>query len=168
MSLEVIKRELSRDAYWSGRLAAVVNGDQAFSVHLGIFVQPYLEYVLTGRKTIESRFAAVRCAPYGRVSKGDVLILKESGGPVRGICEIGDTWYYRLDPGSWKDIRREFAEALCAQDPGFWETRKHATYATLMQVRRPRSIAATRWSKSDRRGWVVVAQGANSPEFEWS
>lgn len=145
--------------YWRSRFSrAIAARQRAPAIHLAVFVQPYLEYLLDGRKTIESRFSAVRCAPFGRVADGDLILIKASGGPVVGVAEIGETWSYRLDPASWKMIRREFATALCAQDPTFWESRQHAAFATLLQVRRVQRLAPIPWRKRDRRGWVVLTK----------
>ena len=37
------------------------------------FWEPYLDLILTGQKTVESRFSRRRIAPYGCVAAGDVL-----------------------------------------------------------------------------------------------
>ncbi len=100
------------------------------SLHLAVLVEPYLRFILGGRKTIESRFSVRPTPPYGRVDSGDVVLLKESGGPIVGAFTALSAWDYRLDPDSWAHLRREFAVALCAQD-GFWEERAAAEYATL-------------------------------------
>ncbi|KKM09381.1 hypothetical protein LCGC14_1722920, partial [marine sediment metagenome] len=49
-----------------------------------------------------------------------------------------------------------FESALCAQDPQFWESRKHASYATLIKLREFNSISPIKFRKKDRRGWVVL------------
>ena len=112
------------DPVWVERLTRLrgANGSP-FSLHLAVFVEPYLQYVLQGAKTIESRFSLRRSAPYGRVRPDDLLLLKRSGGPITGICTVSNVWLYHLDPASWQFIRREFAQALCAQDPAFWQQR---------------------------------------------
>src|SRR5262245_46087509 len=121
---EDLRRAVAGDGYWAERLGPVFDGEtHPFSLHLAVFVQPYLGYLLGGRKTVESRFSAVRCPPYRRVQPGDAVLLKASGGPVVGLCQIRQTWFYRLDPESWQLIRKEFTEALCAQDPHFWQSR---------------------------------------------
>ena len=52
--------------------------------HLAILAPGWIEPILDGTKTIESRFTKVRCAPYGKVHAGDLVYMKESGGPVKG------------------------------------------------------------------------------------
>ena len=143
--------------YWSDvikRWAAPSGG--TFSVHLAVFVEPYLQYVIDEKKTIESRFSVVRFAPYMRVEKGDIILLKRTGGPIVGLCEVNHVWFYHLDVSSWTTIRRDFAEALCAQDPSFWEQRAKAEYATLMRIHHVFPIEPFFVPKHDRRGWVVL------------
>jgi dephospho-CoA kinase len=164
---DLLRRAVKGDEFWEGYLRPLQSGRRhSYSVHLAVFVEPYLTHVLEGRKTVESRFSAVRCAPYHRVSRGDVVLLKASGGPVMGLCLVGQTWFYQLDPRSWRTIRKEFTLALCAQDPAFWEIRQRAAYATLMQVENVRRIDPLPWTKRDRRGWVVVRPGHEDGLFE--
>lgn len=44
--------------------------------HLVILKQKYFEMVLSGEKTIESRWSMNKCAPYGKVGVGDTIWLK--------------------------------------------------------------------------------------------
>lgn len=126
------------------------------SLHLAVFVEPYLSYLLDGSKTVESRFSTRPIAPHGCVSEGDIILLKPSGRPVVGWCRAGTVWSYELDPSSWLEIRDRFSPALCAQD-GFWETRQAAQFATLIQVENVHEVTPTPIDKRDRRGWVVLA-----------
>ncbi|MBN8564807.1 MAG: ASCH domain-containing protein [Leptolyngbya sp. UWPOB_LEPTO1] len=132
-----------------------------FTLHLGVFVEPYLQFILEGKKTIESRFATRRFAPYNQVEKGDVILLKQSSGPIVGICQVTHCWFYELDPESWETIQRDFAQALCAQDPEFWQQRQAASYATLMRVQFVKAIEPIPFAKRDRRGWVILQPGGD-------
>lgn len=152
-----IKTRIQSDTFWNAYLKSwSMAASTPFKVHLAIFVPPYLDYILSGKKTVESRFSANKCAPYGRVNRGDVLLLKKSGGPIVGLCQVSNVWTYQLDSESWKDIRNDYAESLCAQDPDFWTDRKHASFATLMRIKHAVSIEPIFIDKHDRRGWVVL------------
>ena len=52
--------------------------------HRAILAKGWIDPILEGAKTIESRFTKVRCAPYGKVNTGDLVYMKECGGPVKG------------------------------------------------------------------------------------
>lgn len=130
------------------------------SLHLAVFVEPYLSYVLDGSKTVESRFSTRPIPPHGCVREGDVILLKPSGRPIVGWCRAGTVWSYELDPSSWEEIRDRFSPALRAQDD-FWETRQAAQYATLIRVEDVHEVVPTPIDKRDRRGWVVLADRRN-------
>ncbi len=160
---EQVAHSLENDPHWSRRLTHIANKDESkHRVHLAVFIEPFLQYVLRGQKTVESRFSANRIAPFGRIDSGDIVLLKRSGGAIVGVCEVTNVWFYDLDPSSWAEIREDFTEALCAQDPAFWKVREHASFATLMRISNPRSLPPIEFKKTDRRGWVVL-EDARSP-----
>ena len=143
--------------YWESRLGQLDSRQApSYNLHLAILVEPYLQFILEGRKTVESRFSSRRLPPYRSVSSGDVILLKRSSGPILGICEIAEVWFYRLDPASWAVIRTEFTQAMCAQDPDFWRNRVKASFATLMRIQNVIRVSPIKCGKRDRRGWVVL------------
>jgi hypothetical protein len=124
--------------------------------HLAIFQEPYLEYVMQGTKTIESRFGRNLVAPHGIVKTGDLLLLKRVSGPIVGLARIGFVHSYALDEATWREIRKRFSRALCAHDAEFWAKRRYARFATLMQITHRATIDPVTVAKQDRRGWVVL------------
>jgi hypothetical protein len=85
--LNQLRCRLDHDPFWREQLDCVADADSAMAVHLAVFVEPYLQLILEGKKSIESRFSANHCAPYGV-----------------GICRR----FYDLDFSTWK----RFEEAL--------------------------------------------------------
>ena len=127
--------------------------------HLGVFSPPFIDLILDGRKTIESRFTKVRCAPYGIIKTGDVVLMKDVGGPVRGEFQVSRVEVFtNLTESIIKDLAREYGAALCSDaDPEFWEHRNASKYATFMYVSNPiRYHKPQLYPKRDRRGWVVL------------
>src|SRR3954452_24578662 len=104
-----IRRAVADDGVWGDILGAPGSGLPSCGVHLAVFVEPYLGYVLDGSKTVESRFSVNRCAPFGKVRRGDIILLKRSGGGVVGIARVSVVWSYQLDEESWAGIRERFA-----------------------------------------------------------
>ena len=154
------------DSFWSEYLNSLSKKEKpSFSIHLGVFVEPFLRYILDGKKTMETRFSIVRCAPYDRVESGDVVLLKKSGGAVVGICRIRSARFYRLEKDSWDEIKT-FARDICAEDPEFWEQRKKASFATLMRIHNVKTITPITIKKRDRRGWVILTEASNGSLFE--
>jgi hypothetical protein len=149
-----MRRELRSDPHWSKALEPL--GRWPFAVHLAIFVEPFLSYVLTGRKSVESRFSTMRCAPFGRVAVGDIILLKAASGPVKGVCEVADAWYFDLRSVPLRNLRERFSEAICATDDDFWRSREKCEYATLLKLRSVREVSPMPCPKRDRRGWVIL------------
>jgi hypothetical protein len=136
-------------------LADALENSHPVGVHLAVFVEPYLTFLLQGKKTIESRFSVNKHAPFEQVQTGDIIILKKSSGPICGICRVASVWYYRLDPDTWPEIER-YAKALCMDDSEFWERKKAASFATLMPVEDVCRVEDFPIDKVDPRSWVVV------------
>jgi hypothetical protein len=126
------------------------------SVHLAVFIDPFLGFVLDGTKTVESRFSTKAVPPYRRVAEGDILLLKRSGGPVEGICRVADVWFYVLSPRTWAEIKNRFAEALCLGGSDFLDQRASASFATLMRLDCVLTLPPLPVAKRDRRGWVIL------------
>ena len=161
--LRELPGRIRSDTYWIARLQEIKRHE--ISLHLAILVEPFLDFILKGHKTVESRFSKRPVPPFDSVTKGDVLLLKRASGPVVAVCEVGSTWQYNLSPQTLVQLRRHFAKALCAMNPEFWEARAQARFLTLMQVQRVKPIDPFFVGKTDRRGWVVVSRG--EPKLPW-
>lgn len=158
--IEQLGDAVKNNSYWSDYLNPLLDKSAPkFSIHLAVFVEPFLQYILDGKKTMETRFSVVRCAPFERVMNGDVILLKKSGGDVVGLCKVRSARFYRLEKKAWDEIKT-FASEICAEDPHFWEQRKNASFATLLRVNRVMITAPISVKKRDRRGWVVLKEAA--------
>ena len=155
--LAKVEEHLTSCQYWEGHSGLVSpSGKRTSSIHLAVFVEPFLQFVLDGRKTVESRFSIHRRPPFGCVQSGDLVLVKESGGPVVALAEISEVWYYQLDHRAWEIIRTRFAKQLCVEDPEFWQSKSSSYFGTLMQIGRVEKLDPLVCSKRDRRGWVVL------------
>lgn len=133
--------------------------------HLAIFNPPFLDLILEGRKDLEGRFSKIRCAPFSKVEEGDVVLMKESGGLVRGSFVVAKVESFEnISQEKFKELEMRYSEPLCANaDSQYWQRRRESKYVTLMYV-----IQATRFEqpfpfpKKDRRGWVVLDEPINT------
>jgi hypothetical protein len=142
-------------AQWRATIDRALDRTQPQQAHVAVMHEPFLSYVLDGRKRVESRFSRTRVAPYGQVRAGDLLLLKELGGPISGLAEVTHADSYVLDPTVWTMLHDRFASALCA-DEAFWEQRRDARFATLMSLGAVTPMEPVPVDKHDRRGWVVL------------
>lgn len=129
--------------------------------HVAIFSPPFLDLILEGRKTIEGRFSKVRCAPFGVVKEGDTVLMKDSGGPVRGSFIVAKVESFDdLTSEKLEDLKAHYSDPLCAEaDSQYWERRRSCRYATMLHVTQPRRLEQPfPFPKKDRRGWVVLGK----------
>ncbi len=159
--LNDLRERIDRSSYWWPRLGdgqlGVDGKDREWGLHLAVFVQPFLNYILEGTKTVEARVSQRRAPAYLRIAPRDVLILKESSGPVIGLAEVSHVWHYELNDSQWSNIERAFGRSLCFDNSAFWLGRRTARFATLMKLDRATRLEPTTCGKKDRRGWVTLA-----------
>ena len=128
-------------------------------VHLGIFVEPYLSYILNGSKTVESRFTQNRQPPYRKVFINDVILLKEASGGIIGKATAQKVWSYNLTETSdvtVASIREEMNDEILA-DKEFWEEKANAKFVTLIKLTDVYKFDnPIKIKKEDRRTWVVL------------
>jgi hypothetical protein len=152
--LDRLRERLSDQPFWLRRLERVAQGSAC--LHLAVFHEPFLALLLTGKKTVESRFSINRVAPFAAVARDDLILLKRNTGPVVGVALAADPGFYDLDAEAWATIRRKFAKAICAPDADFWASRARARYATLIPIKAAHALEPFSVAKRDRRGWVVL------------
>ena len=132
--------------------------------HLAILTPGWIERILDGSKTIESRFTKVRCAPFGQVNAGDIVYMKESGGLVKGMFTVAKVeTFENLTEGQicdlfYKEYREQIFSSLSASmryPPEKWLTAKHAT---LIHISDPIAFDGFPFPfpKRDPRAWVVL------------
>jgi hypothetical protein len=151
--LQAVQSLLAYDGAWLRSL------ESADRVHLAVLVEPFLTYILEGKKTIESRFGERRSLPFERVMTGDVVLLKRSAGPVVAIARVALCESVELNAGTWPKVRAMSAD-ICA-DEAFWTARKNKRYATLLRVDAVRALPNFTITKRDRRPWVIVEERRN-------
>ncbi len=128
--------------------------------HLAILYKRYLDLILDGKKTIEARFSKVKSPPYGIVSKGDKILLKETGGPIKGEATAKEVKYYTdLTPEKIMKIIEEHKEGLMIKED-FLDTKINSKYLTLIFLSNVKKyIPEIPFVKKDRRAWVVLSHG---------
>jgi hypothetical protein len=152
-----VKHCLSTHHYWSGHTELFTPSSSPHkTVHLAVFSEPFLQFLLEGRKTVESRFSIHKRPPFDRVTAADIVLVKEAGGPVVALAEVSHVWYYKLNTQAWEFIRNRFGRQLCMDRSEFWKNKDSSAYATLMQFARVDSLEPISCGKRDRRGWVVL------------
>lgn len=164
VEFEELLEQVDGHQFWLSYLSDAIQPTSRIGIHLAIFTQPFLSMVLSGEKTIESRFSRNRCAPYGEIDDGDIILLKEVAGPICGLALARRIWCYDLESEPIDRIRHRFGGGICANDE-FWSSRADALYATLIELDVPASIVPVGCDKRDRRGWVSLRSRQRAFDF---
>jgi hypothetical protein len=155
VGFDELLQQVDGHSFWLSYLSDATLPSSRIGVHVAVFSEPFLSLVLGGEKTIESRFSRHRCSPYGDVLEGDIILIKEVAGPIRGVALARRAWCYDLAFEPLERIKERFGAGICADDT-FWAARADALYATLIELDAAASIAGVRCDKRDRRGWVSL------------
>lgn len=125
------------------------------TIHLGVFSEPCLTYMLEGKKTIESRISRKRQAPYQKISPDDVVVVKKSGGGIVAYFTIKEIQFIDLNEVDIHEIKNKYNNGLCVSD-AFWEAKKDSSYATLMFLDKLVQLEPFKINKCGMQTWVVL------------
>lgn len=149
----ILERQLLDSLVACGYIAEYQEMLHKRNYHLAIFTEPYLSYIKSGKKTLESRFSTNRIAPYGKVKKGDYIFAKRSSGKVEGFFKADEVLEYRLDDAMLTHIKEQYETQLCVDEP-FWNEKKNARYATIIRISDYCELVPLDVLKKDMLGWV--------------
>lgn len=94
--------------------------------HLAIMKKGYIEKILSGEKSIESRFSMNRITPFHRITTGDKVYLQETGKSVTASFTAGEVLYFSdLDEERISEIKAKYGHQICAEE-AFWENKMKA------------------------------------------
>lgn len=124
--------------------------------HIAILRQPFFNMVLSGEKTIESRWSMNKTAPYNKVSVGDEILLKETGKDVTATAKVKEVKYFELTPQLVEDIRIKYGKAIGTDKFEDWQTTLHKKYCTLIWLEDVKRVSPIKVPRSNGAGWIVV------------
>lgn len=126
--------------------------------HLAIFKGDAAKDILSGKKTIESRFSKAKIVPFGQVSPGDLVYIKPSGKDIIGQFRVKKVIFYDgLNPEDILKIRQEYGKLLAVEE-SYWVDKKDARYGSLIFIGEvdPFLTSPVKFNKKDLRGWVAL------------
>ncbi len=125
------------------------------NMHLGIFTEPYLTYMLDGKKTIESRFSKNKIAPYEKIELGDIVLVKKSGGKVLAFFTIKEILFFDLEETPISEIRKKYEKELCVEE-AFWKQKEKSRYGTLIRIDQIERLKPFSISKKGMQTWIKL------------
>lgn len=143
---ENLEKQLSRD-----EIERIRNKN----IHLGIFSEPYLSYMLNGQKTIESRFSKKQIAPYHKIKQEDIVLVKKASGKILGYFTIKNVFFFDLKVTSITDLKVQYGRDLCVDDT-FWNLKKDSNYATLIVIDQIVNLKPFSINKKGMQTWIQL------------
>jgi len=125
------------------------------SLHLGVFTEPYLTYMLEGKKTIESRFSKNKIMPYNQISKDDIVIVKKSSGNIVAYFTIKGVLFFNLNETSIDGIKTKYNKQLCVNEC-FWISKSNSNYATLIIINEIVKLKPFHIDKKGMQTWIKL------------
>lgn len=114
--------------------------------HLAIFKGRGADKILSGEKTIESRFARRRIPPFGVISSGDIVYIKRSGRDIIGQFKVKRVIFF--DGVDAAEVKKNYGQ----------EAKENCKYGSLIFIGQSSRFITSpiKIKKKDLRGWVVL------------
>ena len=117
--------------------------------------------ILSGEKTIESRWYQTKRLPWNRVRKGDTIFFKNSGQKVSAKVRVLKVLQFKISSlGDISPILKKYANEICLVNPNPREWSKLPKYCILMKLANPKEIKPFEISKrgfSAPTAWLTVS-----------
>lgn len=124
--------------------------------HLAILKQPFLDMILSGEKTIESRWAMHKIAPFNKLSVGDEILLKETSKDVIATAKVKDFKYFELTPKVADEIKQKYGKEIGVYKFENWENYRNKKYCTLIWLENVEKVKPFKVKRSNGAGWLII------------
>ena len=124
--------------------------------HLAILRQTFLNMILSGEKTIESRWSMHKIAPYNKLSIGDEILLKETSKDVIATAKVKDFKYFELTPKIADEIKQKYDKEIGVYKFENWENYRNKKYCTLIWLENVEKVKPFKVKRSNGAGWIVI------------
>lgn len=131
--------------------------------HLAILTKEGIQRILSGQKTVETRFSRHKIPPFNAVHTGDIVYIKEAGKDIIGQFTVKSVISFEaLEEKDWQFIKSSYKEQLSLGsedlDSKFFQTHQAANFGTIIFISKVEQLITSpiTFKKSDRRAWVVL------------
>jgi ASC-1-like (ASCH) protein len=124
--------------------------------HLAILAKKrnLLSKILSGEKTIESRWYKFKRTPYKSINEGDTVYFKDSGEPVTLKATVKKVLFYdTVDKSVFNDIISKYGKQICIND-SYWDFVKDKQYVTLIFLK---DVLQIKPFDVDKKGFGMMA-----------
>src|SRR3972149_5265007 len=131
--------------------------------HLAIMSKLTIEAILSGKKTIETRFSQHRIPPFGYVSVGDLVYIKPPGEEIKGQFRVKKVFFFEgllkedMDK-IFKEYGTQISTGIKEEDGRYQAGKMSSRFGTLIFIGDSERFitAPIKVKKKDLRGWMVL------------
>lgn len=119
--------------------------------------------ILSGEKTIESRWYQTKRTPWDKIKPGDTVYFKNSGEPVTAKAQVGKVLQFQIhELSDIEHIISRYGKQICMihKDPNAWSSQPH--YCILIFLETPK--LTTSWNV-DKTGFGNAAAWLTAKSF---
>ena len=110
-------------------------------IHVAILFRKYIEMILAGTKTVESRLTITPRPPYRTINPGEVIYFKASSGPFMASAVAAAVEFHDgLTPAKVAGLQKKWNPRVRGDDE-YWRWKRNSRYATFIELRGVRAIA---------------------------
>jgi ASC-1-like (ASCH) protein len=141
--------------------ASIVTIKAQMNCHLAILKKQYLDAILAGRKTIESRLYQTKQKWLSKINAGDKIFLKAASGPVMAAAIVGKLKYFKnLTAGQIAEMQKQYNQQILG-DEQYWQEKANSKFGILIWLKDVQPIPHRFIKKFDWRAWVVLTPKEN-------
>ena len=115
--------------------------------------------ILSGEKTIESRWLKTKRAPWGKVKIGETIYFKNSGEPVTIKAAAAKVFQFEdLTPAKVREILKKFGPEI-GVEKSFYKLVRDKKYCLLIFLKEPSNVSLFAVSKKGfgaMAGWMTA------------
>jgi len=127
--------------------------------HVAILEKKYFNKIISGEKTIESRWTYYPKEPYKQVNIGETIYLKESGKKVAHKAKVADTLFKEgLTPRKIKALLKKYHKNIGVEMSYFKNVKKkrYCSLVFLKDIKQIPQFNIDRKGFNPRAAWITV------------
>jgi ASC-1-like (ASCH) protein len=126
--------------------------------HIAILQKQWLPLIVSGEKTIESRWYKTKRTPYGNIKANDTIYFKESGKPVTVKAIVEKVLFFDLRHKQVSEVIKEYGNqiGLKERNPKNYEGLNYCILVFLKEVKQIEPFNIDKTGYGNMSAWITL------------